>query len=137
MKLFLDSSYIIYLRYAESDEVAEYTGSLLKKAVESGTKLLVNMIVIDEVLWILTRKYQISLSEVMEFIDKLLPLLDVVPLDYLDYDEMKKAMVNYGLKPSDALHSASMSKTKTAHIVSEDKEFDKVPWVKRVWLDTH
>lgn len=136
MKLFLDSSYVIYLRYAKIDEVAEYTNALLKKAVESGSRLLVNMIVIDETIWILTKKYEIVLDEVFELIDHLFPLLDVVPLDYSDYHVMKEVMVDRGLKPSDALHVASMSKIGSDYIVSEDREFDKVPWIKRVWLDT-
>jgi len=40
------------------------------------------------------------------------------------------------LKPSDAIHIASMGKSGAKHIVSEDEEFDKIPWIKRIWLDT-
>lgn len=47
---------------------------------------------------------------------------------------MKKIVLNYGLKPSDALHIASMDKVEIRHIVSEDKEFDKVPFIERKWL---
>jgi len=43
-------------------------------------------------------------------------------------------MLNYGLKPSDALHVSTMSKTKTSHIITEDGEFDSVEWIKRIWL---
>ena len=136
MKLFLDSSYLIYLRYAERDEVADYASRLLKEAVERETRLLVNMIVIDETIWILIKKYHIPLSEALELTDRLAPLLDIVRLNYSDYDVMKKVMVNYRLRPSDALHIASMNKTKTEHIASEDKEFDKIPWIRRVWLNT-
>jgi predicted nucleic acid-binding protein len=94
------------------------------------------MVVVDEVLWILTRKYRVPLGEVFELMDQLMPLLKVVPIDYADYDVLRKAMVNYGLKPSDALHIASMNKAGIKHIVSEDNEFDKIPWVKRIWIST-
>ena len=43
-------------------------------------------------------------------------------------------MLNYGLKPSDALHVSTMSKTKTSYIITEDGEFDSVEWLKRIWL---
>lgn len=136
MKLFLDSSYLIYLRYAESDEVFNYVAGFLGEAVKRGEQLLVNMIVIDETTWILTQKYGFPLSEVFELIDRLMSLIEVIPVNYTEYDVMKKVMMEYGLKPSDAIHVASMNKSGAQHIVSEDKEFDKVPWIKRIWLDT-
>jgi len=136
LKLFLDSSYLIYLRYAESDKVFKYVTGFLREAVEHGEHLLVNMIVIDETIWILNKKFNVPLNEAFELTDRLMPLLEVVPIDYIDYDAMKKIMTNHRLKPSDALHVASMSKAGIKHIVSEDKEFDKIPGIKRVWLDT-
>ncbi|MGC8850133.1 MAG: type II toxin-antitoxin system VapC family toxin [Candidatus Bathyarchaeia archaeon] len=136
MRLFLDSSYLIYLRYSESDKVFNYVTNLLKESVERGDHLFVNMIVIDEALWVLTKKYKVPLDEVLELTDRLMPLLEVVPIEYTDYDIMKKTMMNYGLKPSDALNIASMNKAEVQHIVSEDSEFDKVPWIRRIWLNT-
>ena len=133
-KLFLDSCYLIYLRYAEEDEVAEYTWNLLLRAVKEGTELITNMIVVDEAVWILTTKYRIDLSEVFELLDSALPLVGVIRLDYADYDGMKEAMREYGLGPSDALHISSMKKAGASRIVSEDKGFDRVPWIKRVWM---
>ena len=134
MKFFLDSSYLIYLRYSMSDEIFNYVTNFLRESVERGDRLFVNMIVVDEVLWILTKKYKVPLSEALELMDRLMPLIEVIPLDYMDYDDMRRIMMNYGLKPSDALHVASMCKAGIKHIVSEDKEFDKIPWIKRTWL---
>ena len=134
MKIFLDSSYLIYLRYSMSDEIFNYVTNFLRESVERGDRLFVNMIVVDEVLWILTKKYKVPLSEALELMDRLMPLIEVIPLDYMDYDDMRRIVMNYGLKPSDALHVASMRKAGIKHIVSEDKEFDKIPWIKRTWL---
>jgi len=100
------------------------------------TDLLTNMVVVDEAVWILSKKYAVALDEVFEFLDRLLPLLSIVPLDLTDYSVMKQTMGKYGLKPSDSLHMASMRKAKTTYVVSEDKDFDRVPSVRRVWLDT-
>ena len=134
MKIFLDSSYLIYLGYSMSDEIFNYVTNFLRESVERGDRLFVNMIVVDEVLWILTKKYKVPLSEALELMDRLMPLIEVIPLDYMDYDDMRRIMMNYGLKPSDALHVASMRKAGIKHIVSENKEFDKIPWIKRTWL---
>ncbi|MEM3104990.1 MAG: PIN domain-containing protein, partial [Candidatus Bathyarchaeia archaeon] len=82
LKIFLDSSYLIYLRYSESDEIFNYVTNFLKEAVKRRDRLFINMVVIDEVLWILTRKYKIALVEVFELIDRLMPLLDVIPINY-------------------------------------------------------
>mgnify|MGYP000052911317 CR=1 FL=1 len=135
MRLFLDSSYLIYLRYSESDQIFNYVTNFLKESIKRGDRLFVNMIVVDEVLWILTKKYKIPLDEVLELTDQLMPLLEVIPVDYTDYDVMRKTMMKYGLKPSDALHIASMNKAGIKHIVSEDEEFDKIPSIKRIWLN--
>jgi len=43
-------------------------------------------------------------------------------------------MLRYKLKPSDAMHVASMKKAGVKHIVSEDPDFDRVEWIKRVWV---
>ena len=135
LRLFLDSSYLIYLRYSESDQIFNYVTNFLKESIKRGDRLFVNMIVVDEVLWILTKKYKIPLDEVLELTDQLMPLLEVIPVDYTDYDVMRKTMMKYGLKPSDALHIASMNKAGIKHIVSEDEEFDKIPSIKRIWLN--
>ena len=50
-RIFLDANYIIYLRYAEDDRIYEYCVELLRKLDEYES--LTNMVVIDEVVWIL------------------------------------------------------------------------------------
>lgn len=130
--VFLDANYIIYLRYAEDDEIYEYCVELLKKLDEYGP--ITNIVVIDEVVWILRRKYGIEEGEIFDFLDRVVEFLTIIQLDDEDYKRMKEFMLNYDLKPSDALHVSTMSKTKTSYIISEDGEFDRVEWVRRVWL---
>jgi len=106
---------------------------LLKKLKEYD--LLVNITVINEVIWILKRKYRIELEEIFEFLDRFLDFVKVVSLEVEDYGLMKDFMLKYNLKPSDALHVASMKRFGAKIIVSEDPDFDRVEWVKRVWID--
>lgn len=132
MRIFVDANYIIYLRYAEDDEVYKYCIELLKKLDEY--ELITNIIVIDEVVWILWKKYSIDKEEIFDFLDRMVRFLTIIPLDEGDYKRMEQFMLNYGLKPSDALHVSTMSKTKTSRIITEDGEFDSIEWLKRIWL---
>ena len=131
-RIFLDANYIIYLRYAKDDKIYEYCVELLRKLDEYES--LTNMVVIDEVVWILWKRYRIDKAEIFEFLDRIIEFLTIIALDEGDYKRMRKLMLNYGLKPSDALHVSTMSKTKTSYIISEDGEFDSVGWIKRIWL---
>lgn len=136
MKVFLDSSFMIYLKYAKDDKVSDFSLELLVRAIKLGAQLISNIIAMDEVIWILTHKYGVSRTEVFELTDKLGSLLDIVPLDRSDYDPMKVFMSSYNLKPSDALHAASMKRSNVQYIASEDKDFDALPGIRRIWLDT-
>lgn len=131
-RIFLDANYIIYLRYAEDDKIYEYCVGLLKKLDEY--EPITNIVVIDEVVWILWKKYSIDKVEIFDFLDRIVEFLTIIALDEADYKRLKELMLNYGLKPSDALHVSTMSKTKTSYMVSEDGEFDSVEWLKRIWL---
>lgn len=136
MKVFLDSSFMIYLKYAKDDKVSDFSLELLDRAIKLGAQLISNIIAMDEVIWILTHKYGVSRTEVFELTDKLGSLLDIVPLDRSDYDPMKVFMSSYNLKPSDALHAASMKRSNVQYIASEDKDFDALLGTRRIWLDT-
>jgi len=82
----------------------------------------------------ISRRYGVPCSETFEFLRHVvLPFVEVVPLDSEDLYKAEKYLVNYAFKPSDALHIATMEKTGATLIVSEDKDFDKVAWIKRVW----
>jgi len=131
-KIFLDANYIIYLRYAEDDKIYEYCVELLKKLDEY--EPITNIIVIDEVVLILWKKYGRDKAEIFEFIDRIVEFVTIIPLDEVDYKRLKELMFNYGLKLSDALHVSTMSKVRTSRIITEDGEFDSVEWIKRIWL---
>ena len=120
------------MRYAQDDGIYEYCLELLKKVDEY--EPITNIIVIDEVIWILWKKYGVDKSDIFEFIDRIVEFLTIIPLDEVDYKRLKELMLNYGLKPSDALHVSTMSKAKTSRIITEDGEFDRLEWIKRIWL---
>ena len=133
MRVFLDASYIIYLRYSQNDEIFDYCVDLLKRL--ENHEPLTNIVALDETIWILNRKYGIELSEIFEFLDRIMNFVSLVPLNREGYRFMKEIMSRYGLKPSDAIHVASMRRAGIKFIVSELADFDRVEWIERVWLD--
>jgi len=58
----------------------------------------------------------------------ILPIPPVIPLISLGI------MEQYDLKPRDAFHIALMKESRLTKIVTDDKDFDKVEWLKRIRL---
>ena len=52
-----------------------------------------------------------------------------------DLQATERYLGDYDVKPSDAIHLATMDKLGITSIVSEDAELDAVKGIKRVWLD--
>jgi predicted nucleic acid-binding protein len=57
-----------------------------------------------------------------------------LPVEEEDFKPVEKYLLKYGLKPSDAIHLATMEKAGISNIVSEDREFDRVKGIKRIWV---
>jgi len=62
-----------------------------------------------------------------------LPFAEVVPLNAGDLYTAEKYLASYNMKLSDALHIATMEKAGASLIVSEDKEFNRITWIRRLW----
>ncbi|MEM2843174.1 MAG: type II toxin-antitoxin system VapC family toxin, partial [Candidatus Bathyarchaeia archaeon] len=60
----------------------------------------------------------------------------VISIEEGDLKLIEKYLLKYSLKPSDAIHLATIEKTGAHHIVSENKDFDKIKEVKRIWFNT-
>jgi predicted nucleic acid-binding protein len=130
MKAFVDANFLVYLNTLRGERrkpLEEFWGNLIEE------ELILNVIVVDEALYI-SRRYGVPYSDTFEFLRRVvLPFVEIVPLDAEDLYAAEKYLVNYGFKPSDAFHIATMEKAGATLIVSEDKDFDKVAWIKRVW----
>jgi len=61
------------------------------------------------------------------------PYVSILPLGEEEYELALEFIMKYGIKPSDSLHLGVMKKNDIYLIVSEDKELDKVNWIKRIW----
>lgn len=62
------------------------------------------------------------------------PNLFLVDVTASDLDVMNDAMLQYHLRPRDALHLAAMQKCECFNLASQDSDFDRVPMVQRYTL---
>jgi len=64
-----------------------------------------------------------------------LPCTEVIPIAEEDLQATERFLTEYDIKPSDAIHLATMEKAGIALIASEDEDFDAVRGIRRIWLD--
>jgi len=114
------------------DDERRLVEELFRRLLEE--QLFTNMPVVDEVLYI-SRRYRVSYETTLDFLKNMvLPYVEVLPVEEEDLKPAEKYLLKYGLKPSDAIHLATMEKAGVRNIVSEDREFDKVKEIKRIWV---
>jgi len=129
--LYLDANFFIFA-LLDNTERGTAARRIQKTIVEGKERAITSSLAIDEIMWVLLRNRKQNLLRVAVEGIYLMPNLDVVsvsstaPLMALDFLE------KYNLKPRDALHIAVMRENKVERIVSDDKDFDKIEWIKRI-----
>lgn len=84
-------------------------------------------------LYISKRKYGVKYSDTLDFLDKvILPYVNVLSVGEEEFNVAKRFLDL--LNPSDALHVASMMNNGIKEIISEDKDFDKLKEIRRIWI---
>ncbi|MQL54384.1 type II toxin-antitoxin system VapC family toxin [Acidianus ambivalens] len=128
--IFLDANFIIYLNLG----VKEVENFYIKVLQED--RLALDPLVIDEVIYISKKKYNVNFNDTISFLDEVvLPNSLILPIRKEDYDKAKEIMLQYNLKPSDAFHVAIMLNNSISKIISEDKDFDRIKEIERLWLN--
>lgn len=134
MKAFIDTPLLVYLNTLtderERSVYEDYYISILGRY-----KPYTDVLVLDELIHVSRRKYGVGYRETIEFIDSIvLPYVTVLGLGEEEYKISRNIMIKYGLRPSDSLHVAAMLANNIKIIISEDREYDKVDGIRRVWL---
>ncbi len=133
-KLFLDASFVIYLNTLIGPErriIDDFFKDLLKE------RLFTNLLVLDETLYISKKRYGVAYGVSLSFLMRaVIPFTEIIPIAEEDLPAMEAQLSRHDIKPSDAIHLATMEKAGVSIIVSEDEEFDVVPNIKRIWPKT-
>jgi len=124
MKIFLDASFLVYLNIdvAEAEKIDELFKSLLKE------DLYTDVLVLDEVIYISKRKYGVPYDETIKLLDDV-----ILPIRIDEYLKARENILKYNLKPSDTIHLAVIENNGIQAIVTEDKDFQRVP-IKVIWV---
>jgi len=135
MKTFIDAPLLIYLNtLTDSRDRILYENFYIE--VLTKYKPYTDVLVLDELVYTSKKKYGIPYSVSAEFIQSnVLPYMFILNLGEDEYSHAAKLLVKYNLRPSDALHLGAMINNDITLIVSEDREFDKVPLIKRLWIN--
>ena len=130
MGIFLDASFLVYLNIdvAEAEKIDELFRILLKE------DLYTDVLVLDEVIYISKRKYGVPYDETIKLLDDLiLPNVEILPIRIDEYLKARENILKYNLKPSDAIHLAVIENNGIQAIVTEDRDFRRVP-IKVIWV---
>ena len=133
MKIFLDANLLIYMNASSEDSRRRYDDFYTELA--STNRLFTNALVLDELLYISKKKYNVPYHVTVEFNENVvLPFTEILQLGLPEYQASTEILQKIRLKPSDALHVASMTLNSISTIASEDKAFDNAVNLNRVWL---
>ncbi len=135
MKVFIDAPLFIYLNtLTDSRDRTLYENFYID--ILTKYKPYTDVLVLDELIYVSKKRYGIPYNVSIEFIQSnVLPYIFILNLGEDEYDHATKLLAKHNLKPSDALHLGVMVNNGITLIVSEDREFDKVPTVKRLWME--
>lgn len=135
MKVFIDAPLLIYLNTLTN---LRYRILYENFYIEILTKYkpYTDVLVLDELIYISKKKYNIPYDVSIKFVEtNILPYTTVLNLDEEEYEYATEIIVKHNLKPSDALHIGAMMNNNITLIVSEDRGFDRIPAVKRLWIE--
>ena len=135
MKVFIDVPLFIYLNTLTNSRYrALYENFYIE--VLTKYKPYTDVLVLDELIYVSKKKYNIPYRISIKFVEiNILPYITVLNLGEEEYKYATKIITKHNLKPSDALHIGAMMNNNITLIVSEDKEFDSIPTVKRLWIE--
>ena len=136
MKAFLDTPLLVYLNTVADDERRTIYENFYLDLL-SRYKLYTDVLVLDELIYVSKRKYNVPYAVTIEFVESVvLPYVTVLELGEEEYREAAELITRYNLKPSDALHLAAAKLNGISIVISEDRELERIPDIKRVWIES-
>lgn len=134
MRVFIDANLLIYLNTLKNTSLRvvyeDFYITLLREH-----RVYTDILVLDEVLYVSKKKYKVPYEITLEFINSVvLPYTTILTLGEEEYIKASEILRKYKLKPSDSIHIAVMLNNDIKLIVTEDKEYDGIEGINRLWL---
>ena len=131
--MYVDSNIFIYAAI-DNTEKGEKARKIIEKITKGELKAYVSPLVWDEVTWVVQK---FTNRDVALEVGKLILELPLIWLD-ISYETVKSSVNFYerGMNPRDAVHLGVMEEYNISEILTEDKDFDKIPEIRRYGLDS-
>lgn len=126
---FIDSNVFFYAKIFDR-EYGDACAKILDKIVKGELEAITSTLIAVELANAL-RKFGLG-NEVKEVIDAVFSLdIQVYEVDSLDVRNAARIFDEFRISPYDCVHAAVMRKAGIVDIISADKDFDKIEWIKR------
>ena len=128
--MYLDANVFAFAGFDETS-IGQRARKFLKD-VHMGKTAMTSSLTFDEFMW--TAIKQKRQGELRNLLNGFYSLhnLDIKPVSSLIPLRAMAIMEETGLKPRDSFHVAIMEEFGVKEIVSDDSDFDKVPWIERI-----
>jgi len=127
---FIDSNIFFYAKIMDK-EYGEDCAKILDMIVRNELKAVTSSLIIIELANAL-RKYGLS-NEVTDVVDAVFSLnIQILQVDPLDVRSAMEIFAEFQISPYDCTHAAIMKKAETGKIISADRDFEKIIWIKRI-----
>ncbi|MBE0513133.1 type II toxin-antitoxin system VapC family toxin [Candidatus Bathyarchaeota archaeon] len=127
---FIDSNVFFYAKMLDrkyGDACAKVFDKIVRGELEAVTSTLVVIELANAL-----RKYGLS-DEVKDVVNAVFSLdIGVFEVDSLDVRTAAGIFNEFRISPYDCVHAAVMRKARIVDIISADKDFDKIAWIKRL-----
>jgi len=135
MKIFIDAPLLIYLNTLTNSRYrTTYENFYIEILIKY--KPYTDVLVLNELIYISRKKYNIPYKVSIKFIEaNILPYTTILNLGEEEYNYATELINKHNLKPSDALHIGAMMNNNIKVLASEDREFDRIPEVERIWIE--
>jgi len=131
---FVDSNVFVY--HLAADPIYGQTAKNLMEKIEAGEKSVSSTLVIAQVCSYLKWKRRQNIIPLFLSFLKRLTSLQKIETHMLDFEEARSIQLQYNLPWSmwdDIVIAAQMKRLNIKEIYSNDNDFDKIPWIKRIF----
>jgi predicted nucleic acid-binding protein len=129
---FLDTNVFLRHLLADIPEQSQKASAYFRDIEEGTKKAHISDIVVLEVVFTLERAYKRTKAEIQSAVLPLLELPGILLPGKRKFREIFMLYVEKNISFADAYHAVSMQKLNLTEIVSFDRDFDKLPAIKRV-----
>ncbi|MBS7645538.1 MAG: type II toxin-antitoxin system VapC family toxin [Candidatus Bathyarchaeia archaeon] len=130
---FVDSNVFIYVLVGSPKENYETAKKILKR-IEEGEEAITNTAVIQEIAdWLEYNNKRREVEKLLSAMNSYVTI-DKKGISWKDVMEAVEDMNKYDLDLVDAITLQTMKKYGVKEIYTNDRDFDRVTWIRRIWM---